>query len=165
MTPTKKTSVDAAQSAPATSVTPASPQVSAAPAPAAPVLAKKAPRAKAVVKKIPAKKQLTAKSIAKKTPARPLLARAPVPAKAEKPAAPAKAKKTKLVRDSFTIPKTEYGMLEVLKQRAAKLTRPVKKSELLRAGIKMLAAASDAAYLAALDAVPAIKTGRPALKK
>lgn len=74
---------------------------------------------------------------------------------------PDKAKKPKLVRDSFTIPKAEYGVLAELKQRAAKLTQPVKKSELLRAGIKALAAMQDAAFLAALANVPAIKTGRP----
>lgn len=74
---------------------------------------------------------------------------------------PAKVKKPKLVRDSFTIPKPEYTVLDDLKQRAAKLARPVKKSELIRAGIKALAAMPDAAYLAALGAVPAIKTGRP----
>ncbi|UUZ75748.1 hypothetical protein LP414_29645 [Polaromonas sp. P1(28)-13] len=56
-------------------------------------------------------------------------------------------------------------VLDDLKQRAAKLTRPAKKSELLRAGIKALAALSDAAFLTALEQVPAIKTGRPALKK
>jgi hypothetical protein len=74
---------------------------------------------------------------------------------------PVKAKKPKLVRDSFTIPKLEYGVLEELKQRAGQLNSPAKKSELLRAGVKALAAMSDAALLAALKAVPAIKTGRP----
>lgn len=74
---------------------------------------------------------------------------------------PAKVKKPKLVRDSFTIPKAEYSVLDALKQRAGKLTRSVKKSELLRAGIKALAAMSDAAFLASLQAVPTIKTGRP----
>jgi hypothetical protein len=77
----------------------------------------------------------------------------------------AKPKKLKLVRDSFTIPKLEYMVLDQLKLRAAKLTRPAKKSELLRAGIKALAALSDAAFLTALEQVPAIKTGRPALNK
>ena len=78
--------------------------------------------------------------------------------KAEKPA---KVKKPKLVRDSFTIPKTEYSVLDDLKQRAGKLAHPAKKSELLRAGIKALAAMSDAAFLLAVQAVPTIKTGRP----
>jgi hypothetical protein len=74
---------------------------------------------------------------------------------------PAKVKKPKLVRDSFTIPKAEYTVLDDLKQRAGKLDSAVKKSELLRAGIKALAVMSDGAFLAALKAVPAIKTGRP----
>ena len=75
---------------------------------------------------------------------------------------PAKAKKPKLVRDSFTIPKAEYVVLDELKQRATALAHPIKKSELLRAGIKALAAMSDTGFLSALDQVPAIKTGRPA---
>ena len=69
--------------------------------------------------------------------------------------------KPKLVRDSFTMPKTEYAAIDVLKQRAAKLARPVKKSELLRAGIKLLSALDDKALLLAVNAVPTIKTGRP----
>lgn len=72
-----------------------------------------------------------------------------------------KAKKPKQVRDSFTMPKTEYAVLGELKERAANLTHTVKKSELLRAGIKALAAMTDANFLSALKAVPVIKTGRP----
>jgi hypothetical protein len=72
-----------------------------------------------------------------------------------------KEKKAKLVRDSFTIPKTEYLVLDDLKSRASRLARPVKKSELLRAGIKLLATLPDAAFLTALNVVPLIKTGRP----
>jgi hypothetical protein len=87
------------------------------------------------------------------------------PAKAEKPKkadAADKAKKPKLVRDSFTIPKNEYTVLEDLKLRAAKLGRPVKKSEVLRAGVIALAGMGDAAFLATVSGVPAVKTGRPA---
>lgn len=72
-----------------------------------------------------------------------------------------KAKKTKMVRDSFTIPKPEYDIITSLKQRAGKLGNAVKKSELIRAGIKALASMADAAYVAALKVVPTIKTGRP----
>lgn len=73
----------------------------------------------------------------------------------------AKVKKPKLVRDSYTIPKAEYTVLDDLKQRAGKLEVSVKKSELLRAGIKALAAMSNAGFLAAVKVVPTIKTGRP----
>ena len=82
----------------------------------------------------------------------------PSKAKAEKLT---KAKKPKLVRDSFTIPKLEYMVMDDLKQRATQLAFPIKKSELLRAGIKALAALPDLAFISALKSVPAIKTGRP----
>lgn len=81
---------------------------------------------------------------------------------ASRAATPAPVKsKSKLVRDSFTIPKTEYAVLAGLKLRAAGLLRPAKKSELLRAGIATLDAMGDQAFLVALDSVPSLKTGRP----
>lgn len=71
--------------------------------------------------------------------------------------------KHKLVRDSFTIPKAEYVVLESLKLRAADLKRPTKKSELIRAGIAVLKAMSEKEFLAAVNGVPSLKTGRPKL--
>lgn len=71
-------------------------------------------------------------------------------------------KKPKLVRDSFTIPKNEFAAIEALKERAIALGTSVKKSELLRAGLMTLQGLSDAAFKAALSAVPTLKTGRPA---
>jgi hypothetical protein len=76
--------------------------------------------------------------------------------------APAKPKqKQKLIRDSFTIPKNEYLVLDALKQRALGAGRAAKKSEILRAGITVLSGMSDAALVAALSVVPSLKTGRP----
>ena len=75
-----------------------------------------------------------------------------------------KEKKPKLVRDSFTIPKAEYTVLDDLKHRAGKLGTSIKKSELIRAGIKALASMPDAMYLGALKVVPTVKTGRPSKK-
>ncbi len=124
------------------------------------------PAAKPVVK-APAK-PVAKKVTAKKAVAKPLLSKTSANAKLDKSAKAEKlekARKPKLVRDSFTIPKAEYLVLDDLKQRANKLTRPAKKSELLRAGIKALAALSDAAFLTALVQVPAIKTGRPSSGK
>ena len=69
--------------------------------------------------------------------------------------------KQKLVRDSFTIPKPEYAVLQALKERATALQRPTKKSELLRAGIATLAGMSDKAFLAAISKVPSLTPGRP----
>lgn len=93
----------------------------------------------------------------KKAPARKAAAK---PAVAS-PARDTKAKKPKLVRDSFTIPKDEYAAIEALKLRTGQLGTTAKKSELLRAGLKLLSALGDDALAKALQAVPSIKTGRP----
>jgi hypothetical protein len=81
--------------------------------------------------------------------------------KAEKPIV-VKAPKIKMIRDSFTIPKDEYAQLELLKERLISIGKPAKKSELLRAGIMLLTAMTDAKLKASLSVVPTIKTGRPA---
>lgn len=71
-------------------------------------------------------------------------------------------KKPKLVRDSFTFPAEEYAQIGLLKQRTLKAGQEVKKSELIRAGLALLSASSDAALLKALAKVDKLKTGRPA---
>src|SRR4030095_16414678 len=76
-------------------------------------------------------------------------------ASAQPPAAVVKAERVKLLRDSFTIPAAEYELIGHIKQRAVALMRPAKKSEVLRAGLKVLAALDDRALRIALDAVPA----------
>lgn len=101
----------------------------------------------------PAIKKLPAKTVTAKVVVKPVL-RTPI----EKPLKP---KKIKLVRDSFTIPKPEYLILDNLKLRATDLKHPIKKGELIRAGIKALAAMADPQLLEALKAVPLLKTGRP----
>lgn len=82
---------------------------------------------------------------------------AAVPAAARQLVKAVKIKKSKLVSNPYTLPKLEYAVLGDLKNRANELGRPAKKNELLRAGIKALAAMSDAAFLAILKGVPAIK--------
>ena len=79
-----------------------------------------------------------------------------------KPVPAPKLKKPKLVRDSFTFPKDEYQAIAALKQKALSLQHSVKKSEILRAGLKLMSSLNDKAFLAALSNVPALKTGRPA---
>ncbi len=89
----------------------------------------------------------------------------PAPKAAAKPAPrdqEDKPRKPKMVRDSFTMPKDEYAVIALLKERAAKSGRPAKKSELLRAGITLLERLPAKALVAALQALPAVKTGRPA---
>jgi hypothetical protein len=139
---------------------------------AGPAAPKRSPRKTNAVKPTAApKRPATKASTAPMKTAQPTLKtkvkpKGTVPAKApqvvSKPVKLEKVKKPKLIRDSFTIPKPEYVVLDALKERAGKLARSVKKSELLRAGIKAMASMSDAAFLAALAAVPTIKTGRPA---
>ncbi len=127
--------------------------------------AKRPATKKAAVKKVaakPVRKTTTAKSPIKAAPVKAAPAK---PAKPVKTAKPVKAKKPKLVRDSFTIPKDEYVVIDSLKIRAGKLGQAVKKSELLRAGVKALAAMSDIQFKAALSNVPTIKTGRPKSSK
>lgn len=140
-------------------------------------IAKPAATAKAVA---PAKKTAAkpkpkpiAKSVAKpvtKAAAKPAAKALTKPAagKSAKPnnAAPAKAaknakpKKSKLVRDSFTMPEAEYGLFAAVKKRCVAKGVAVKKSEVLRAAIIGFAALSDAAVLAAVKALDVIKTGR-----
>ena len=124
-------------------------------------VARKAPTT-AAPKRSPRKTSAVKKATASKRPTPKAAAPAKAPAVVNKPVKLEKVKKPKLIRDSFTIPKPEYVVLDALKERAGKLARSAKKSELLRAGIKALAAMPDAAFLAALAAVPTIKTGRPA---
>jgi hypothetical protein len=133
-------------------------------------VAAKAPATKRPAAKKPAIKKTTEakpaakKPVVKKAATTTAVKKSPVKTVAAKPvkvAKPAKVKKPKLVRDSFTIPKDEYVVIDGLKIRAGKLGQAVKKSELLRAGVKALAAMSDIQFKAALSNVPTIKTGRP----
>ncbi len=106
------------------------------------------------------------KSAAKSAPPVPQTAKpkAPTatPQSSATPAKPAKEKKIKVVRDSFTLPKTELLQIADMKKRAMALGVEVKKSELIRAGLQALSTLSDAAFKKALGNVPTIKTGRPA---
>lgn len=70
-------------------------------------------------------------------------------------------KKAKLIRDSFTIPESDYALFASLKQRALGAGCEIKKSELLRAGLAVLNSLSDADLLKALALVERIKMGRP----
>jgi hypothetical protein len=132
-------------------------------------VAKKPVVKKAALKKVAANKPVVRKALTKavtktavkKAPVKSAVSKTATTAKPVKTVKPAKVKKPKLVRDSFTIPKDEYVVIEALKTRAGKLGQAVKKSELLRAGIKALAAMSDIQFKAALSNVPTIKTGRP----
>lgn len=83
--------------------------------------------------------------------------------KSTKPAEP-ESKKLKLIRDSFTLPESDYAIFKELKKRCLAVGIEVKKSELLRIALIALAAWDDAQLASAVTALPRIKTGRPAKK-
>ncbi|MEX3687214.1 hypothetical protein AB3X91_04910 [Paraburkholderia sp. BR14263] len=100
-----------------------------------------------------------------KAPAKPANGAAPAPAPAAAPAEKVKAKrvkKDKVVRDSFTMPKTDYQRIALLKRKCLEAGVAVRKSELLRAGLQLLEAAPQKRLLAAIEALETVKTGRPA---
>ena len=115
--------------------------------------------ATAAVKKPVARVAASKKPAAAKTAAHPP---EPFVAKTNKKGKPAKVKKPKLVRDSFTMPEPEYALIAALKKRCLSAGVPAKKSEILRAAVAYLAKLSDTSVLAAVRRLDVIKTGRPA---
>jgi hypothetical protein len=79
------------------------------------------------------------------------------PEKAEKAAKP----RLRMVRDSFTMPEADFALIAQLKAGATAAGRPAKKSELLRAGLRLLAAQPAKALMGALDSLEPVKLGRP----
>jgi len=72
-----------------------------------------------------------------------------------------KAKKIKTVRDTFTTPEYEYAKVAELKKKCLKAGVPIKKSELLHAGLSYLTKLSKPALLKTAQQIEKIKTGRP----
>ena len=127
--------------------------------------------AKPTTKKPAVKKSVVAKPASKTVVRKPTIKKAIVVKKpATKATTPkklvkkAKSNKVKMERDSFTMPKDEYAQLTLLKARLNALGQPAKKSELLRAGIKLLVAMSDNTLKMTMAKIPVIKTGRPKKK-
>ncbi|MDH2916387.1 MAG: hypothetical protein PXX77_05850 [Gallionella sp.] len=111
-----------------------------------------------------------------RTPAKTAPARRPAAVKAAtKPAAPkviAKPQKkhkkdkksgdkVKVVRDSFTMPQNDYALIAALKEKAVSGGVHLKKSELLRAGLRLLSNLTAAQLQKAIADLEKIKTGRP----
>ena len=66
-----------------------------------------------------------------------------------------------LIRDSFTMPEHDYSKLDQLKKRCLMQSISIKKSELLRAGLRALELLDDDRLRELLDSVERLKTGRP----
>lgn len=152
-TPAPSKTVKPAIAKPATTASAAKPAVKPVAKPAAKPVAKVATKpAAATTKRATPAAQKPAAKVASK-PA----VNSSKPVVADKSKTP----KVKMERDSFTMPKDEYAQIAALKKRLESAGKAVKKSELLRAGLKLLSALDDTKLKAALATVPTIKTGRP----
>jgi hypothetical protein len=132
---------------------------------AAPAARKRAPATARTAATV-AKKTVTRSPVARKSPPVKKAVHKPEPfsAKVNKAGKPAKVKKAKLVRDSFTMPDLEYALIAALKKRCLDAGVVAKKSEILRAAVANLVKLSDAALVASVRRLEVIKTGRPAKK-
>lgn len=142
-----------AKKAPAKSAVSAAVKAKPKAAPVKSAAAKKAPlavKSKPVVKKPAAAKNKSTKPVKLAKPS---------------PAAVAKVKKPKLVRDSFTMPEAEYQVLGDIKKACLKAGIAVKKSELLRVGVALLKGLDSARLKDVIAALPPLKAGRPKQEK
>src|SRR3990167_8893944 len=103
----------------------------------------------------------TVKTPATKAVAEKVTAPAKAAAKNPKKEHPKKEHKEKVVRDSFTMPQSEYQKIAAIKETCLKAGLPVKKSEVLRAGLKALVEMNAAQLKRSLAGLEKIKTGRP----
>jgi hypothetical protein len=119
----------------------------------------------------PAKPAANAKSIANKASKtvekKNGAAGKPVVAKPAAVAAAAKekARKTKLVRDSFTMPEPEYAVLGKVKKACISAGVEVKKSQLLRIGLALLDKTDVATLKSLIAGLAPLKAGRPKKEK
>jgi hypothetical protein len=102
-----------------------------------------------------------AKPVKPAKPAKPV--KIAKPAKSEAADAP-KIKKSKLVRDSFSMPEPEYAVLGSVKKTCLKAGVEVKKSELLRIGVALISKMDVDGLKAVLATLPPLKAGRPKSK-
>ncbi|RFB74275.1 hypothetical protein E4P32_05080 [Herbaspirillum sp. 3R11] len=144
--------------------------------------AAKTPAAKKpAVKKIAAKPAVAAKTVAAKKPVvkavapalkKPLAPIAKTTVKpVTKPVAKAvakiekkaelKLKKVKQVRDSFTMPETEYEVLGQVKKACLKAGFEIKKSDLLRIGVSLIKNLETGKLKTLLAGLTPLKVGRP----
>ncbi len=72
---------------------------------------------------------------------------------------PQRPKSVKVVRDDFSMPKSDHEKIAALKRKCADNGIAVKKSELLRAGLLILAGATDEQLVGAVRAIGDLKKG------
>jgi len=67
----------------------------------------------------------------------------------------------KVMRDSFTMPSTDYDLIASTKARCLSAGISVTKSEILRAGLHTLGQMSERELIVLFDKLEKVKTGRP----
>jgi hypothetical protein len=107
-------------------------------------------------KSTPARKSRTVKAVAKASPAK-VAAKSDKKHKKEKKSGD----KVRVVRDSFTMPQNDYALITSLKEKALSDGVHLKKSELLRAGLRSLSKLTTTQLKNAVADLEKIKTGRP----
>ncbi|NHZ95143.1 hypothetical protein F2P46_05235 [Massilia sp. CCM 8734] len=130
---------------------------------AAKAVAAKPAAVKPAAAKTIAAKPASAKAAPKRSAATPAKAapRQATPAADVDAGAREKARKPKLVRDSFTMPEQEYAVLGQVKKACLKAGFEIKKSELLRIGVALISDLDIATLQKVLSSLPQLKTGRP----
>ncbi len=120
--------------------------------------AKRAP-AKPAAKRSTARKSPTTTAAKRPVGRPPASAKQPVRAaqevKAEKP------KKAKIVRDSFTMPESEYALIGSVKKACLGAGFEIKKSEILRIGVTLIAKLDPKKIKTAQATLLPLKAGRP----
>jgi len=107
-----------------------------------------------VVAKVAAKAPVRSKPAAKAVEVKPVVE--PVVEKVKKP---------KLVRDSFTMPESEYAALGAVKKACLKAGVEVKKSQLLRIGVALLGKTDVPTLKKLIAGLAPLKAGRPKKEK
>lgn len=85
------------------------------------------------------------------------------PSKSERQTTPIPAK-AKLVRDSFTLPESDHDLIKQCKKIAIAAGRETKKSEVVRAAIRVFSALSTAKQIETYASLQSIAVGRPKAK-
>lgn len=72
---------------------------------------------------------------------------------------------SKLVRDTFSMPNTDYQLIAEILERSPAMAAGSTKSEIIRAGLKVLHNMDDKDLSQVLTQVQRLKTGRPTKKQ
>ena len=67
----------------------------------------------------------------------------------------------RVIRDSFSLPMSDYAVISALRERALKAGIHANKSELVRAGLRLLQDLKEADFVVAVQRIEKVKTGRP----